>query len=105
MGTRERRGLSAQAARWVMMAALVMSSSACNVTPNYERPKQDIPTSYRNPLPEPSPEMPKPLSQWWKIFGSEELDVLVAEALGNNHDLKAAAARIVQAEAQAGSAG
>jgi len=105
MGTRERRGLSAQAARWVMMAALVMSSSACNVTPNYERPKQDIPTSYRNPLPEPSPEMPKPLSQWWKIFGSEELDTLIAEALANNHDLKAAAARIVQAEAQAGSAG
>ncbi|WP_170958946.1 efflux transporter outer membrane subunit [Magnetospirillum sp. 15-1] len=88
-----------------MMAALVMSSSACNVTPNYERPKQDIPTSYRNPLPEPSPEMPKPLSQWWKIFGSEELDTLIAEALANNHDLKAAAARIVQAEAQAGSAG
>ncbi len=96
--------MSARAARWVMAAALVMSSSACNMTPSYERPKQDIPTSYRNPLPEPSPEMPKPLSQWWTIFGSEELNTLVAEALANNHDLKAATARIRQAETQAGSA-
>ncbi|WP_161625065.1 efflux transporter outer membrane subunit, partial [Paramagnetospirillum caucaseum] len=86
------------------MAVLAMGGSACNMTPHYERPKQDIPTSYRNPLPEPSPEMPKPLSQWWKIFGSEELDTLVAEALANNHDLKAAANRIIQAETQAGSA-
>ncbi|WP_172821932.1 efflux transporter outer membrane subunit [Magnetospirillum sp. XM-1] len=87
-----------------MVVALTVSSTACNVTPNYERPKQDIPASYRNPLPEPSPEMPKPLSQWWKIFGSEELDKLVEEALANNHDLKAAAARIRQADATAGSA-
>lgn len=105
MGTRERPGLSARAARWVMIVVLAASSSACNVTPTYERPKQDIPTAYRNPLPEPSPEMPKPLSQWWKIFGSEELNALVEEAVANNRDLKAAAARIRQTEALAGSAG
>ncbi|WP_050750704.1 efflux transporter outer membrane subunit [Paramagnetospirillum magneticum] len=87
-----------------MIAALLMGNTACNMTPTYERPKQELPTSYRNPLPEPSPEMPKPLSQWWTIFGSEELNTLVAEALANNHDLKAATARILQAEAQAGSA-
>lgn len=103
MGNRERLGLSARAARWVMIVALTVSSAACNVTPNYERPKQDIPASYRNPLPEPSPEMPKPLSKWWTIFGSEELNTLVEEALANNHDLKAAAARIRQADATAGS--
>jgi multidrug efflux system outer membrane protein len=103
MGTREIPGMTAQAARWLMIFAMTLSSGACNMTPRYERPSQEIPNTYRNPLPEPSPEMPKPLSQWWKIFGSEELDVLVAEAIANNRDLKAAAARIKQAEATAGS--
>jgi NodT family efflux transporter outer membrane factor (OMF) lipoprotein len=104
MGTTDRPALASRAARWVTVAALLASTAACNVTPTYERPKQDIPTSYRNPIPEPSPEMPKPLTQWWKIFGSDELDKLVEEALANNHDVKAATARIRQAEMLAGSA-
>jgi NodT family efflux transporter outer membrane factor (OMF) lipoprotein len=86
------------------MAMVVLLPSACNLTPDYERPKQDIPNAYRNPLPDPSPEVPRPLSQWWKSFGSPELDALVEEAMGNNHDIKAATQRILQAEAQGGSA-
>lgn len=105
MGTTDRLALATRAARWAMAAALLASTAACNVTPTYERPKQDIPTAWRNPIPEPSPEMPKPQSQWWKIFGSEELDGLVEQALANNRDVKAATARIRQAEALAGSAG
>lgn len=104
MGTTDRPAMTSRVARWVMVAALLSSTAACNVTPTYERPQQDIPNTYRNPIPEPSPEMPKPLNQWWKIFGSEELDKLVEEALANNRDVKAAAARIRQAEALAGSA-
>ena len=46
--------------------------------------------------------LPKPASQWWREFGSTELNGLVERALENNHDLKAAVARIAQAEAQAG---
>ncbi|MBI3446094.1 MAG: efflux transporter outer membrane subunit, partial [Magnetospirillum sp.] len=99
-----KRGAYATAAHWVMVAGIATMASACSMTPDYQRPKQDIPVSYRNPLPEPSPELPKPLSQWWKILKSEELDTLVEEALANNHDLKAATHRILQAEAQAGSA-
>jgi len=74
------------------------------MTPDYQRPQQDIPNAYRNPLPDPSPEIPRPLSQWWKSFGSAEMNALVEEALTNNHDIKAATQRIAQAEAQAGSA-
>ncbi|OAN44740.1 hypothetical protein A6A04_07930 [Paramagnetospirillum marisnigri] len=89
--------------RWALLTAAVLVPSACNLTPTYERPKQDIPANYRNPLPDPSPDLPRPLSEWWKSFGSDELNALVDEALANNRDIKAATQRILQAEAQAGS--
>lgn len=39
--------------------------------------------------------------RWWAEYGNPELDELVAIALANNTDLKAAVARIAQAEARA----
>lgn len=91
------------AGRWALLATVAILPAACNLTPDYERPQQDIPATFRNPVPDPSPEMPRPLSEWWKSFGSAELDALVDEALANNRDVKAATQRIAQAEAQAGS--
>ncbi|MEK7246136.1 MAG: TolC family protein, partial [Pseudomonadota bacterium] len=44
-------------------------------------------------------------SAWWKNFRLPELDRLERTALDNNHDLKAAVARIRQAEAQLAIAG
>ncbi len=41
----------------------------------------------------------------WQAFGSQRLDALVAEAQAANPDLAAAAARVLQAEAQAGISG
>lgn len=46
-----------------------------------------------------------PTPDWWQNFGSTELDRLMSEAQANNLDLAAAAARILQAEAQARLAG
>lgn len=44
-------------------------------------------------------------ANWWRDFGSCELDGLIAQGLQNNPDLGMAAERIVQAEAQARIAG
>lgn len=93
-----------QVGRMALLATVAILPSACNLTPDYERPKQDLPGSYRNPLPDPSPDLPRPVSEWWKTFGSTELDSLVDEALTSNRDIKAATQRILQAEAQAGAA-
>lgn len=41
----------------------------------------------------------RPVSTWWTAFGSAELDGLIAEAQANNHNLKAAVARVDQARA------
>jgi NodT family efflux transporter outer membrane factor (OMF) lipoprotein len=44
-------------------------------------------------------------SEWFRSFGSEELDELVASAYRNNQDLAAADARVRQADARARAAG
>ncbi|MFN3076145.1 MAG: efflux transporter outer membrane subunit [Alphaproteobacteria bacterium] len=87
--------------------------SACSLHDRQELPKPEMPPAFRNAAvlkaekgrtspAEAPPGLPKPLSEWWREFGSEELNTLVARVLANNHDLKAAIHRIAQAEAQAG---
>ena len=49
--------------------------------------------------------LPNPNGSWWKSFGNDELNQLLAATQLNNHDLRIAIARINQAEAQAGVAG
>src|SRR5256885_9912456 len=44
-------------------------------------------------------------SEWFRGFGSEELDELIAAAYHNNWDLQAADARVRQADARARAAG
>ncbi|MBN1444136.1 MAG: efflux transporter outer membrane subunit [Planctomycetes bacterium] len=62
-----------------------------------------------NPEPDPEVALPEafsrtgdsrpPVEQWWREFGDEDLDRLVDRALSGNFDLKAAWARLEQAEA------
>ena len=46
-----------------------------------------------------------PSKDWYRAFGSSELDALVAQAAGGNLDLSAARARVAQADARARQAG
>jgi NodT family efflux transporter outer membrane factor (OMF) lipoprotein len=46
-----------------------------------------------------------PAADWWKAFGSPELDRLIVEAQAHNDDLAAAQARLREADAQARIAG
>ncbi|MFT3804299.1 MAG: efflux transporter outer membrane subunit [Burkholderiaceae bacterium] len=41
-------------------------------------------------------------ADWWRAFGSAELDALIARARAANHDVAAAAARVAQARARSG---
>ena len=50
---------------------------------------------------EPAPEAAQwPDASWWRGFGSAELDKLMAAAIASNSDIRAAAARVRQADAQ-----
>src|SRR5690606_2916335 len=81
--------------------------------PPYEAPQVEMPTQWRHAAPSatatatsdpanPAPAIP---AEWWTAFGSEELARLQADAARNNTDLRAAAARIVQAATQVRAAG
>jgi NodT family efflux transporter outer membrane factor (OMF) lipoprotein len=77
---------------------VVLLASSCSMTPDYKRP--DAPTTgrWRNTGEAAAATLVRPSTEWWKSFGSEELNGLVERALANNQDLKAAAARVLQAQ-------
>ena len=83
------------------------SNSACTpVGPNYVRPTVDISTEWKSPSVNSSewkqaqPADVYPKSNWWTIFGDEQLNSLEMRCLENNLSLKSAVARLDQALAQ-----
>lgn len=84
----------------VSVIALVSLLAGCTVGPNYRRPDVTAPPAYRND------QMPSAASlgdeKWWSIFQDEELQKLIRTALEKNYDVRVAASRIVQAQAQVG---
>lgn len=78
------------------MALLLAACSAAPLRPT--EPLADG-ARFANAPPEALAEWPQ--ADWWRSFGSAELDALIAEARANNRDLRAAARRIAQSEAAA----
>ncbi len=95
--------------------------TGCAVGPNYRRPTVDVPVTYRDaradssarPSAQPSqakPEQPPAGSsgqslgdeKWWDVFQDPELQALIRTALKNNYDVRIAATRVLQAQAQLG---
>jgi outer membrane protein, multidrug efflux system len=88
---------------------LVLLLAGCAVGPDYERPKVDTPAEFRTaasapPAPPPPGAVEKSLAElgWWDVFDDPQLRQYLTEALANNWDLRIAAARVLQAEANAG---
>ncbi len=81
------------------MAALSSCLVAgCSLGPRYRQPPTDIPAAFVASAAGSAAAWPTP--DWWQGFSSPELDRLIAQARSANEDLAAAAARIVQADAQ-----
>lgn len=85
------------------IAILVISACA---GPSIERPDESVPVpeGWSQPVSTAAGPTRYPDTEWWRAFGSPELERLVAQAEANNPDLSAAAYRIAQASAQARSA-
>jgi outer membrane protein, multidrug efflux system len=100
---------------------VVFSVSACTVGPNYKRPVVDAPASFRGVSPAAEPAAPgspnaaasasstpssTPASlgdeKWWEVFQDKELQQLIRTALKNNYDVRIAATRVLEAQAQLG---
>jgi multidrug efflux system outer membrane protein len=93
----------------------------CAVGPNYKRPTVNVPVTYRGATPDSSAgadntsepaksQQPKTVSaaqsladeKWWDVFEDRELQDLIRTALKNNYDVRIAATRVLQAQAQLG---
>jgi len=103
-----------------LVLASILSMVACSVGPNYKRPAANVPTAYRGAsAPEasasessqpsssvapPSGAVPASLGdeKWWEVFQDKELQDLIRTALKNNYDVRIAATRVLQAQAQLG---
>jgi len=81
-------------------AALVCAGliSACSFAPEYNRPDLPVPEQFADT----TASADSIQADWWTLFGDTTLNALVEEALANNQDLAAAAARVEQARAIAG---
>jgi NodT family efflux transporter outer membrane factor (OMF) lipoprotein len=82
------------------LAALLLLS-ACAVGPDYRAPDaRALPARF---LGESAATPATPArDDWWHAFGDPALDALIADALRDNPDLQAAAARVRQARAESG---
>lgn len=84
---------------------LLLTLGGCAVGPDYQRPEAAVPEQFRfappqaGPAGDSSPQTSDRLANlaWWEEFREPVLNQLVAEALANNRDLQAAAARVEEA--------
>jgi multidrug efflux system outer membrane protein len=86
--------------------ALILTLAGCKVGPNYKRPVVDTPASYRGAL---APDIaaastttPLGAQKWDAVFTDPVLQQLITEALKNNYDVKIAADRVLEEQAQLG---
>ena len=84
---------------------VVLLTAGCAVGPNYKRPSVDVPGTYRGATP-PAEAQPAAESladqKWWEVFQDQQLQGLIRTALQQNYDVRIAATRILQAQAQVG---
>lgn len=76
--------------------------SGCTLHPKYTRPDVDLPPAYRDETPQgvQSPSLGD--QKWWEVFHDPALQNLIRTALQQNFDVRIAASRIIQAQAQLG---
>jgi outer membrane protein, multidrug efflux system len=87
--------------RPLLLALTLGLLAACTLGPDYKRPEVPLPSLYRG-LDPTAPGGPGSLADqaWWTIFQDETLQALIRTALEQNYDLRVAAARIQDAQAQ-----
>ena len=94
----------------IALLSVAILTTGCTVGPRYKRPSVAVPGSYRGVAPEPGAQwqitapqvLPLGEEKWWDIFQDEQLRRLIRTALQQNYDLRIAASRVLEAQAQLG---
>jgi outer membrane protein, multidrug efflux system len=86
------------------LAAVCLALTGCTVGPHYKRPAVDVPTAYRGAGDTQHTTQAASLAdqKWWELFQDQQLQQLIHTAIAQNYDVRIAAARILEAQAQLG---
>lgn len=90
------------------LSVITILMAGCMVGPNYKRPLVSAPADYRNAAPAqtaPTPAAP-PSSlgneNWWQVYQDPVLVQLIHTALEQNYNVRIAATKVLEAQAQLG---
>jgi outer membrane protein, multidrug efflux system len=87
------------------LSLTMLLTAGCAVGPNYKRPSVDAPGMYRGTT---AQDATQPAAEslgdqkWWEVFQDKQLQDLIHTALQQNYDVRIAATRILEAQAQLG---
>src|ERR1700726_1123888 len=86
-----------------ILSVLVVEAAGCMMGPNYKRPTVSVPTGYRSAMPDqPAAAASLGNEKWWDVYQDPVLAQLIHTALQQNYDVRIAAARVLEAQAQLG---
>jgi len=82
---------------------LLVLLAGCAVGPNYKRPTVNLPTDYRAAIPAQTAEAASLGNEkWWDVYQDPVLAQLIHTAIQQNYDVRIAATRVLEAQAQLG---
>src|ERR1700732_4314479 len=85
-----------------ILAVLVLEAG-CMMGPKYKRPAVNVPRDYRAPAPQQTTAASSlGNEQWWQVYQDPVLTQLIHTAIAQNYDVRIAAARVLEAQAQVG---
>jgi len=98
-----RHSETSRSARAVGAILMPLWLSACmQLGPDFTPPEAELAADWLQPPAEGLSTAPPEITRWWQVFGDPVLDRLVDEAVANNHRLKLAGLRVIEARAQLG---
>ena len=82
---------------------MLVLEAGCLMGPKYKRPSIDVPQEYRAPAPQEAAQASSlGNEQWWQVYQDPALTQLIHTAIAQNYDVRIAAARVLEAQAQVG---
>jgi multidrug efflux system outer membrane protein len=86
-----------------LLLAIAGLLAGCAVGPNYKRPTVNVPTDYRQSMAaETAAASSLGNENWWQVYQDPVLVQLIHTALQQNYDMRIAATRVLEAQAQLG---
>jgi multidrug efflux system outer membrane protein len=84
------------------MIPLLTLLGGCAMGPKYKRPSVNVPPSYRAADANQTAASSLGNEKWWEVYQDPVLTQLIHTALSKNYDVRIAAARVLEAQAQLG---